>query len=223
MYEIEMLKKRAEEIFDIQPVIDQEIDLMDMVIEQLTESLDLCLNIPIARIFSTINKTCKSFYDYKMCVRLLNFYQGSKDVNKEKKKKFYEKNIFGKEKKIGYRIIQLLESQDIDEKALLIGKLYAYCVENEYDIKSFFRISQIIQKFFFDDLECLFYWESKETICAKNKNIPQEIIESLYNYGLLSEREYDGGGFNEDDDEGVRYALSKYGQIILSVINEDLF
>ena len=223
MYEIETLKKRVEEIFDIQPVIDQDIDLMDIVFEQLMQSLDLCLNIPIARVFSTIHKTCKSFYDYKMCLRLLNFYLGCKDISKEKREKFYKKNVFGKEDKIGYRIIQLLESQDIDEKALLIGKLYAYCVENEYDIKSFFRISQIVQKCYFDDLEYLFYWESKETICAKNKNIPQEIMEALYSNGLLSERGDDGGGFNEDDDEGVKYALSKYGQIILSVVNEDLF
>ena len=48
-------------------------------------------------------------------------------------------------------------------------------------------------------------------------------MESLYSNGLLSEHGYDGGGFNQDDDEGVEYVLSKYGQIILSVINEDLF
>lgn len=223
MYKIEMLKKQAEEIFDIHPVIDQDIELLDKVIEQLMENLDLCLNFPVVRIFSTIHKTGKSFYDYKMCIRLLNFYQGCKGINKEKKEKFYDKNVLGKEEKIGYRIIQLLENQDIDEKALLIGKLYVYCVENEYDIKSFFRISQIVQTCYFDDLEYLFYWESKEAICAKNKNIPQEIMESLRSYGLLSECGYNGGGFNEEDDEGLEYALSKYGKIILSVINEDLF
>ena len=223
MCEIEMLKNHVEKKSDVESLMGLDIDLTDKVIEQLMENLGMCLDFPIVRVVSTIHKTGKSFYDYKMYVRLLNFYLGCKDISKEKRDKFYKKNVFNKEEKIGYRIIQLLESQDVDEKALLIGKLYVYCVEKEYDIKSFFRISQIIQKCYFDDLEYLFYWESKETICAKNKNIPQEIMESLYSNGLLSERGYDGGGFSEEDDEGVEYALSKYGQIILSVINEDLF
>lgn len=81
MYKIEMLKDKVGEIFDIQPVIDQDIDLADIVIEQLAQNLDLCLNIPIVRVFSTIHKTGKSFYDYKMCIRLLNFYIGCKDIN----------------------------------------------------------------------------------------------------------------------------------------------
>lgn len=223
MCEIEMLKNHVEKKSDVESLMGLDIDLTDKVIEQLMENLGMCLDFPIVRVFSTIHKTGKSFYDYKMYVRLLKFYLGCKDISKEKRDKFYKKNVFNKEEKIGYRIIQLLESQDVDEKALLIGKLYVYCVEKEYDIKSFFRIGQIVQKCYFDDLEYLFYWESKETICAKNKNIPQEIMESLYSNGLLSERGYDGGGFSEDDDEGVEYALSKYGQIILSVINEDLF
>lgn len=223
MCEIEMLKNHVEKKSDVESLMGLDIDLTDKVIEQLMENLGMCLDFPIVRVFSTIHKTGKSFYDYKIYVRLLKFYLGCKDISKEKRDKFYKKNVFNKEEKIGYRIIQLLESQDVDEKALLIGKLYVYCVEKEYDIKSFFRISQIVQKCYFDDLEYLFYWESKETICAKNKNIPQEIMESLYSNGLLSERGYDGGGFSEDDDEGVEYALSKCGQIILSVINEDLF
>ena len=156
MCEIEMLKNHVEKKNDVQSLRDLDIDLTDKVIEQLMENLGMCLNFPIVRVFSTIHKTGKSFYDYKMYVRLLKFYLGCKDISKEKRDKFYKKNVFNKEEKIGYRIIQLLESQDIDEKALLIGKLYAYCVENEYDIKSFFRISQIVQKCYFDDLEYLF-------------------------------------------------------------------
>lgn len=126
--------------------------------------------------------------------------------------------MFGKEEEIGYKIIQLLEYQDTDEKAILIGKLYAYCAEQGYDLNSFFRICRIVEKCYYEDLTFLFHWKTREIICAKNKLVPQEIVESLYNAGMLSECGIDGGGFKVDDDEGIKYALSKYGEIILSII-----
>ncbi len=74
MCEIEMLKNHVEKKNDVQSLRDLDIDLTDKVIEQLMENLGMCLNFPIVRVFSTIHKTGKSFYDYKMYVRLLNFY-----------------------------------------------------------------------------------------------------------------------------------------------------
>jgi len=152
-----------------------------------------------------------------MCIRLLNFYSGCKNINQAKNEKFYRNNIYGKEKEIGYKCIQLLERLDADEKALLIGKLYVYCVENEYDMNSYFRICRIVEKCYLDDLEYLVYWKSHETICLQNKLIPQEIMESLYSGGILAECGFDGGGFKPDDDEGTIYELNKFGKILLKL------
>lgn len=129
-----------------------------------------------------------------------------------------QKNVFGKERRIGYNFLQLLERLDIDAKAMLIGRLYMYCVDNEYDISSYFRICKIVEKCYFDDLEFLNYWKENKTICSQNKSIPQEIMESLYSSGLLAECGDDGGGFRENDDEGTMYTLNKYGEILLSLI-----
>lgn len=218
MYDIELLDQKAQEVLDIHSLTEQNIDLLDRIIEILTQSMDVCAGIPIFQVFSTIHKAGKSFYDYKMCTRLFKFYLGCKDISQEKREKFYNKNVFGKEKETGYRCIQLLDRLDADEKAYLIGKLYVYCIDNGYDLRSFFRICRIVEKCYYDDLEFLVYWKSQETICAKNKWVPQEIVESLYSGGLLSECGIDGGGFKPDDDEGIIYALNKYGEILLNIM-----
>lgn len=215
---IETLKHKAEEVLDIEPLTDLDIDLLDKIIELLSQKLDSCAGIPIVRIFTTIHKVGKSFLDFKMIIRLIKFYSGCKNTNQKEKEKFYEKNVYGKEEEIGYKIIQLLDRLDSDEKAYLIGKLYVYCIDNEYDIDSFFRISRIVEKCYYDDLQFLVYWKAHETICAKNKWVPQEIVESLYSGGLLSECGIDGGGFKPDDDEGIIYALNKYGEILLNIM-----
>lgn len=153
-----------------------------------------------------------------MCIRLVKFYLGCKNISQKKREKFYNKNVFGKEKEIGYRFVQLLDRLDSDEKAYLIGRLYVYCIDHEYDLSSFFRICRIVENCYYDDLQFLVNWKSHEIICAKNKWVPQEIVEALYGGGLLSECGFDGGGFEPDEDEGVKYVLNKYGEILLSII-----
>ena len=180
--------------------------------------MDLCVGIPIINIFSTIHKIGKSFFDYKMTIRLMKFYIECRNIDKIKRDKFCEKYVFGKEEKTGYYILNLLERLDTDEKAALVGKLYVYCVENGYDINSYFRVCRIVEKCYFDDLRFLIYWREHETICSQNKFIPQEIMESLYSGGLLAECGINGGGFKADDDSGTIYALNKYSDIILQII-----
>lgn len=214
MKDIEILKGEAQEILDIDSMTDQNIDLLDRIVEELAQKLDLCAGIPIVSVFMTIHKIGKSFFDYKMTVRLLKFYMGCRDIDKVKRDKFCKQNVYGKEEKVGYSILQLLSRLDVDEKAILIGKLYTYCVECEYDINSYFRICRIVERCWLDDLGFLKYWKDHETICSQNKLIPQEIIESLFNGGLLAECGFDEGGFKEDDDAGTIYALNKYGEIL---------
>lgn len=213
-----MLEESAQDILDIESIASQNTDLLDKILEELSQKLDLCAGIPLISVLCTIHKVGKSFFDYKMIVRLLKFYTECRNINETKRDRFCKKNVFGKERKIGYSILQLLERLDIDEKAMLIGRLYMYCVDNEYDISSYFRICKIVEKCYFDDLEYLNYWKENKIICSQNKSIPQEIMESLYSSGLLAECGYDGGGFRENDDEGTRYALNKYGEILLSLM-----
>ena len=73
MCEIEMLKNHVEKKSDVESLMGLDIDLTDKVIEQLMENLGMCLDFPIVRVFSTIHKTGKSFYDYKMYVRFSYF------------------------------------------------------------------------------------------------------------------------------------------------------
>ncbi len=218
MYDLKMMRRKAEEVLDIASLKEQNIDLLNEIMNQLLSKLDLCTGIPMIRIFSTIHKVGKSFFDYLMIIRLMNFYIGCKDVDENRKKKFLDRNVYGKEEKVGYNVLQLLARLDSDEKAILIGKLYVYCVDNEYDIDSYFRICRIVEKCYFDDLVFLSHWKDHETICSQNKLIPQEIMESLFNGGLLAECGFNGGGFKEDDDAGTIYALNRYGNILSQII-----
>lgn len=218
MPDIYALEEKAQEFLDIESLKDQNVEQLDNLFMFLEQKLDLCTGIPIVSVFLTIHKATKSFFDYKICIRLLKFYNECKIIDQKAKDKFYEKNIYGKENKIGYKFIQLFDRIDEDEKASLIGKIYIYCTANEYDIDSFFRICRIVEKCYYDDLQYLSCWKDKETICAQNTMIPQEIVETLSNAGLLAQYGIDGGGFGEDDDSGVIYALNRYGEILLSVI-----
>ena len=219
MYNIEMLEDKAQEILDMSPLTEQNAEILDSIIEQLMQRLDLCTGIPIVSFLRSVHKVGKSFFDYKMCVRLLNFYLGCKNIEKQQRERFYRSNVYGKEKEVVYKIIQVLECLDTDEKAELMGNVYVYCAENGYELSSYFRICNIIQRCYFEDLQYLSRWKLKETICAQNKLIPQEIMESLYSEGLLSECGFDGGGFLPDDDAGTIYSLSKFGKILLDVID----
>lgn len=217
MLDICALEEKTQELLDIQSLKEQNVELLDSLFEALEQKLDLCTGIPIVSVLLTIHKVTKSFFDYKMCIRLLKFYDECKIISQEDKDKFYKKNVYGREKEIGYKFICLFDRIDDDEKASLIGKLYIYCAENDYDINSFFRICRIIEKCYFGDLQYLIQWKDKETICAQNKLIPQEIVEALFKDGLLSECGFDGGGFTDDVDSGVIYALSEYGKVLLNI------
>lgn len=212
------LENAAQEILDIKTLKEQREELLERIIEQLTLKLDFCTGIPIVGLFTTIHKVGKSFFDYNMCMRLVDFYIGCRNIDQQKKERFYRKNVHGKEKEVGYMILQLLERIDYDEKATLIGKLYILCVENEYDLDSFFRICRCVERCFYYDLPYLKYWKETDSICSQNKMIPQEIMESLYNDGLLLECGIDGGGFKEDDDAGTIYALNRFGKILVDLL-----
>ena len=212
------IKSAAQELLDIQSIKECQDDLLERIIEQLTAKLDICTGFPIVGLFTTLHKVGQSFFDYKMCMRLLKFYEGCKDMDVDKKIEFWEKNVNGKESEVGYKILQLLDRLDADEKALLVGKLYEYCANKGYDISSYFRICKIVENCFYEDLQYLKYWKEKDSICSKNKLIPQEIIDSLYNADLLAEDGFDGGGFTEDSEAGIIFTLNTYSKILLEII-----
>ena len=215
------MEKDMQNLINIEPLTNQNIELADLLLSELLKEIDVCSGIPIISIFTSIHKSINSIYEYKMYRRLLYFYQGCKEINSHEKEKFLKK-IKEKEAETGYRMILLLERLDVDEKAELIGKLYVYCVENQYDMLSYFRICRCVEKCFYEDLQYLEKWSEKDTICAQNTDIPQEIIESLYNDGLLLECGIDGGGFKEDEETGVMYSLNLYGKIIANLLRKNI-
>ena len=162
----------AQELLDIQSINECQNDLLERIIEKLAVKLDICTGFPIVGLFTTLHKVGQSFFDYKMCMRLLKFYEGCRDIDVDRKIEFFKKNLHGKESEIGYKILQLLDRLDDDGKALLVGKLYEYCTDKRYDIKSYFRICKIVEKCFYEDLQYLKYWTERETICSQNKFIP---------------------------------------------------
>ena len=71
MYDLKMLRRKAEEVLDIASLQEQNRDLINEIIDQLLLKLDLCTGIPVVKIFSTIHKVGKSFFDYLMIIRLI--------------------------------------------------------------------------------------------------------------------------------------------------------
>lgn len=61
----------AQELLDIQSINECQNDLLERIIEQLAVKLDICTGFPIVGLFTTLHKVGQSFFDYKMCMRLL--------------------------------------------------------------------------------------------------------------------------------------------------------
>lgn len=191
------------------------IEMADTILQELLPCLG---EIPVLKIASTLGNAFKKYRESNLLIKLLKFSNECSDITEEEIKEFNRKYIDGKEEKVGYLFIQILDTLDRDEKATIIGKLYKHCVKNKIELKIFLRLCKMVSQCFFEDLEDLKIFREREKIYDKNMLVDQEVLESLNNIGFISGNGYDGGGFKQEDEAGTEYILNRYGKILLDIL-----
>lgn len=86
-----------------------------------------------------------------------------------------------KSKKIGEKLIVLIDSLDEDEKAEILGKLFKKTIEKKIDIETFNRLAIGIKNIYLTDLNLFIEWNSQSTY-----DLHEDTNSSLYQNGFLS-------------------------------------
>lgn len=203
-----------EQFLNTDSLEDINVDWADNILNILLEGN---YDIPFVKTAVAIYKTGKGISEYLFAVKLQKFLQECKNINEEKKQAFMRKMVEDNEQKIGLSFIQILVNLDEVEKATIIGKAYKYCIENELSLKFYLRLCYLVNECYYNDILELQHFRTNNRILSKNKVMDEEVLDSLFAAGLLSEYGYDGGGFNGED-EGTQYGLNKYSEAIINFI-----
>jgi hypothetical protein len=193
--------------------------VLDAGIDQLID-YEFLKDIPILGIayktFTLANKITEHFFIKKILLFLFQL----KDIPKPVSKKFVEELQKGKEsKKVGEKLLVVLNRLDDINKAGIVGKLYKAIIENYITKSDFFRLTSFVNRCFIDDLRLLKGTERPETLSI-------EIKENLAQVGLFVRKIKD----NREQEEYVNsiigstshkispsfdYEINKYGKLLV--------
>ena len=98
--------------------------------------------------------------------------------------------------------------------AILVGKGFLYCVQNNINSDIFLKFSYNVKKSYYDDLKAIELFKHKKQLLSSE----DERLENLYQNGFLFNCGINGGGASEDSPSGWIYELNEFGEILLALI-----
>lgn len=195
------------------------VDCMDLVggIADFTLS---CFGLP--SVFDNTKKIIsigEKIYDEKLIANLLLFLKGCDFENvkqKEKMRKFFDKKVNNPERfeGNGEKLLDYLSKINDKNSAILVGKGFLYCVQNNINSDIFLKFSYNVRKSYYDDLKAIELFKHKKQLLSSE----DERLENLYQYGFLFNCGINGGGASEDSPSGWIYELNEFGEILLALI-----
>lgn len=161
-----------------------------------------------------------SVVDYYFTEKLNNFLFGSEDISENKINKFFEKF---KDKKglerLGFKIINIINNSDDENKCFLMGKLFGLYVKDEINVRFYFRVCHLINNSYYNDLIELTLFTDENEICTGDSIANEEVLDSLFNDGFLNNEGINGGNA-KGEKGGTIYSINEYGKIIRNVIKK---
>ena len=175
--------------------------------------------VPIVSLIKDVIILGKNIYDKRLLKKLLAFFENAKYQSSKHKAKmdtFLAKHITNEKytQTNGELLLEYLCQVDDCQKAALIGKVFAYCVDVNIESDCFFRTAYYINRSFFDDLKAILLFIKQETQLSSK----DECLDRLYSYGFLQNCGIDSGSADNNSDSGTIYCLNQYGEIILQVL-----
>lgn len=188
-------------------------DLGELAIDSLLDD-GLFKDIPFIGTGISVVKLMKSASDRILLIKIIHFIndldlKSPTEISEFKEKYFKDKDY----KKIGSKILLILERADNLIKIKWLAKCLRLFVNKELSKLQFLRISSIINSAYIEDVEQISVFDIREEITSQNDLIDSYILDHLFSIGLLISHGFDGGdatGINS----GTVYALNEFGKIL---------
>ena len=136
--------------------------LIDTTTDLIADSIDTVIapfdfGIPVVTLIKDSIVLGKNIYDRRLLKKLLAFFDNAKYQtarNKIKMDAFFEKHISNERyaQSNGELLLEYLDQIDDCQKAALIGKVFAFCIDSGIESNDFFRVSYYISRSFYNDL-----------------------------------------------------------------------
>jgi hypothetical protein len=162
-----------------------------------------------------------SVVDYYFTKKLKNFLFGLEDISENKRNKFFGK--FKNQKsleRLGFKIINIINNSDDENKCILMGKLFSLYIKEEINIRFYFRICHLINNSYYEDLIELTQFTNENKILTGNSVANEEVLDSLFNDGFLNNEGIDGGNA-KGENGGTIYSINEYGKVIRDIIKNN--
>ena len=198
-------------------LIDTSTDLIADSIDTVIAPFDF--GIPVVTLIKDSIVLGRNIYDRRLLKKLLAFFDNAKYQtarNKIKMDAFFEKHISNERyaQSNGELLLEYLDQIDDCQKAALIGKVFAFCIDSGIESNDFFRVSYYISRSFYNDLMAIeLFVRDEELLSSKD-----ERLDRLYSYGFLQNCGIDSGSLDENGDSGTIYRLNQYGEIVLNAL-----
>ena len=197
------------------------INNSEIILDQFCED-ELIQSIPILNNLTNAGKAVLSFRDRYLVRKIGIFLNQISDVNEKELNTFLEN--LDKEnyrKKIGEKLLILLDSSDDEEKAKVTGELFKRYIKDELSKENFELLCHAVNKTYFFHLHLLRH-------CHVNPNTMVDIGPLFLPYRIVKiEVEYIKnnpnaiyGDHKKEDHVKQNYSLTVWGEQLVKILNE---
>ncbi len=189
-------------------------DIKRLKIDRNKDIAELCTDaigtvIPIIPLIKTSVNSYAHYKERKFAKRCIIFLSSLSDVDMTQEKlNDFIKELYKHTQEDGYdTIVGMIDRLDNENKALILSKLVRHCAEKELGVAEFLRVVNALERTPFSDLKGLskyvqdFYEAGESEILAAS--------------GLIIQTNIRPGVWNNGNDGGFKYGLSKVGENML--------
>lgn len=156
-------------------------DYGDKGLSEFAELFDrqLLSDIPYVNTIVNIASLGTKIRQFYFAKKLVRFLTQLEKIPLHERENFVDRMENSQEsKKIGEKLIILIDSLNDDDKAIMLGKLFKRTIENKIDIQTFHRLSISINNIYLADL-------NKFIELKSSRHIGEDMLSSLYQNGFL--------------------------------------
>ncbi len=192
--------------------------LSDIGIDTFGAVLDELKGIPYVDTLIRISQVGLGVINMWFLRKVARFLRGTESISDEEKNRFINGLSLKDKQRISSYIINLLYISEDEQKAEIMGRVYASRVRNVISNEQMLRLCSVVNKVFVDDLQQLATY-------FKSTDYQGYVTDSLYSVGLLerlsSVSEWvDEHGVNSMSLGGRKYILNDLGTILFRVLYE---
>ncbi|MGZ2372027.1 hypothetical protein ACXR6G_19825 [Ancylomarina sp. YFZ004] len=188
-------------------------DLGETAIDSLLDD-GLFKDIPFIGAGISVVKLIKSASDRILLTKIIHFINNLNLKNQVEIDEFKENYFKNSDyKKIGSKILLILERADNATKIKWLAKSLRLFIDNDLDKKQFLRLSSIINSAYTEDVQQIKIFDQRAEITSQNDLIDTYILDHCFSIGLLESHGLDGGGVARVN-SGTIYALNSFGKIM---------